>query len=367
MGGVSDAYAAAGVDTSQAAQSIDGLVAVLQSIQTGNPSRSVLPSGHYAAVLRIAPNLGLALATDSVGSKLILAEQTQRFDTIGIDCMAMNVNDLVCVGAEPIALLDYIAVEQVDSAMLTDIAKGLKAGAEDAGVEIPGGEVCQIPELLKGHPSPYGFDLVGAAVGTVALDAIVTGADCAPGDAVLGLPSSGLHSNGYTLARHVLLGETLGAGPFTLDDTPAELGGASIADALLEPTIIYVRAALDLIRSDIPVHGLAHITGDGLGNLLRLTGERAGFAIESPLPVPPIFDLISRHGDVSVAEMWEVFNMGCGLVAVVPADREADAIALLSERHPGTARIGTVTDAGGTIAAPSLGIAGDRHGLRAAD
>ena len=359
MGRVSDAYAAAGVDTARAAQSIDGLVAVLQSIQTGAPSRSVLPSGHYAAVLRIAPNLGIALATDSVGSKLILAEQTQRFDTIGIDCMAMNVNDLICVGAEPIALLDYIAVEEVDSQMLTDIAIGLKEGAEQAGVEIPGGEVCQIPELLQGHPSPYGFDLVGAAIGTVSLDAIVTGADCAPGDAVIGLPASGLHSNGYTLARHALLND----GPLTLDATPPELGGASVADALLEPTVIYVRAALDLLRSDVPVHGLAHITGDGLCNLLRLTGDRAGFSVEAPLPSQPIFELIARHGNVSVADMWEVFNMGCGFVCVVPPEREADAIALLSERHPGTARIGTVTDAGGTIVAPSLGIAGDRGSL----
>ncbi len=362
MRGVSDAYAAAGVDTARAAQSIDGLVAVLQSIETGSSSRSVLPSGHYAAVLRIAPNLGIALATDSVGSKLILAQQTQRFDTIGIDCMAMNVNDLVCVGAEPIALLDYIAVEEVNSEMLTAIALGLKVGAEAAGVEIPGGEVCQIPEVLRGHPSPYGFDLVGAAIGTVGLDAIVTGADCTPGDVVIGLPASGLHSNGYTLARHALLD----GGPLSLDDKPPELGGASLADALLEPTVIYVRAALDLLRSDVPVHGLAHITGDGLCNLLRLTGDRAGFLIDSPLPVPPIFDLIARHGDVSVADMWEVFNMGCGFAVVVPADRETDALALLNEHHPGSARVGSVTADGGTISAPGLGLVGDRQALRAA-
>ena len=197
------------------------------------------------------------------------------------------------------------------------------------------------------------------------LDAIVTGSAIRPGDAVLGLPASGLHSNGYTLARHVLLGGEGAPGPFGLDDTPAELGGASIADALLEPTVIYVRAALDLLRSDIPVHGLAHITGDGLSNLLRLTGDRAGFRIDAPLPVPAIFDLIAAHGSVSTAEMWEVFNMGCGFVAVVPPDRADDAIALLSERHPGTAVIGTVTDEGGTITAPTLGVTGDRHGLRA--
>ena len=136
--------------------------------------------GHYASVIRIAPGLGIALATDSVGSKVIVAEQAQRFDTIGIDCVAMNVNDLICVGAEPLALLDYLAVEQADPRLLEQIAIGLRAGAEAAGIEIPGGEVCQLPEVIRGHPSPYGFDLVGSAFGTVALDAIVDGAPCRP-------------------------------------------------------------------------------------------------------------------------------------------------------------------------------------------
>src|SRR5439155_13153619 len=230
---------------------------------------------------------------DGVGSKVIVAEQARRFDTVGIDCVAMNVNDLVCVGAEPLALLDYVAVERADPEMLEGIARGLKAGAEAAGVEIPGGELAQLPELLRGHPSPWGFDLTGAAFGTVALDAIVTGRACAPGDALIGLPSSGIHSNGLTLARRALLDE----GDLALDDRPAELGGASVADALLEPTAIYVRAARELLGGDVPVHGLAHVTGDGVLNLLRLSTD-VGFEIDSPLPVPPVFELSARHGGV---------------------------------------------------------------------
>jgi phosphoribosylformylglycinamidine cyclo-ligase len=358
---MSDAYAAAGVDTAEAARAIDALVGVLKTIEPGRASRSVLPSGHYASVLEVAPNLGIALSTDGVGSKVVVAEQTGRFDTVGIDCIAMNVNDVICVGAEPIAVLDYLAVERADPAMLRDIALGLKVGAEAAGVEIPGGELAQLPELIRGHPSPYGFDLNGACVGTVALDRIVTGSHCAPGDAIVGLPSSGVHSNGLTLARRALLEE----GGLALDDRPDALGGASVADVLLEPTVIYVRAVLDLLRSDIPVHGLAHITGDGLLNLLRL-GPGVGFEIDDPLPVPPVFELIRELGGVSEPEMQEVFNMGCGFCCVVPALRAADAAALLSRHHPGSRPIGRVTRDAGRVSLPFAGLAGDRAGLRPA-
>jgi phosphoribosylformylglycinamidine cyclo-ligase len=353
------AYAGAGVDAGLAGDAVRGLVEVLDAIDPGRPKLSIVESGQYAAVLKLGPDLGLALSTDSVGSKVIVAEQTGRFDTIGIDCVAMNVNDLVCVGARPVALLDYIAVERADPAMLREIAIGLKAGAEEAGIEIPGGEVCQVPELLRGHPSPTGFDLVGSCVGTVSLDAIVTGSECAPGDALVGVPATGLHSNGYTLARRALLAD----GALRLDDAPPELGGPTVGDALIEPTAIYVRAALALLESDVPVHGLAHITGDGVLNLLRLDSP-VGYCIDSPLPVLPIFDLVGRLGAVEAAEMWEVFNMGCGFVAVVPDERSQDAIAILGERHPGTARIGTVTDEAGKVSLPGLGLTGDRDGLR---
>jgi phosphoribosylformylglycinamidine cyclo-ligase len=341
---MSDAYAAAGVSIASSDAGVRALVDVLRTIDPGRPSRALLGAGHYASVLRLTDELAIALSTDGVGSKLVVAEQTGRLGTVGIDCVAMNVNDLVCVGAQPLAMLDYLAVEQPDPAALAEIARGLKIGAEAAGIEIPGGELAVLPELIRGHPSPNGFDLCGAAFGTVAPDAIVTGAAIAPGDALVGLPSSGLHSNGYTLARRALLQD----GGLALDDDPPQLGGATVADVLLEPTVIYVRAVLELLASGIGVHGLAHITGGGLANLLRLN-DGVGFAIEAPLPVPPVFGLIARLGGVADAEMWDVFNMGCGFVAIVPAERADEAVALLAGRHPGVARIGTVTDRAGQV------------------
>jgi phosphoribosylformylglycinamidine cyclo-ligase len=348
-----DAYAAAGVDTRRADAGVAAIVRALGAIEPGRRSRSVAPPGHYAAVLEVAPNLGIAIGTDSAGSKVIVAEQTGRFDTIGIDCVAMNVNDVICIGAEPIALVDYLAVEQSDPEMLGAIAAGLARGAQDAGVEVPGGELAVLPEVVRGHPSPYGFDIVGTCFGTVALDAMVTGEARRPGDAVIGLPSSGIHSNGYTLARRAL-------DPLGLDAKPPALEGRTVADALLEPTVIYVRAVLDLLRSGIPVHGLAHITGGGVLNLLRLPGE-VGYELDAPLPVPGVFDLIAEQAEVPPEEMWEVFNMGCGFAAVVPAEHEAAAVEILGARHPGTARIGTITDRAGRVELPSSGLAGTRE------
>jgi phosphoribosylformylglycinamidine cyclo-ligase len=345
---MSDAYAAAGVDTTRADAAVAALVGVLRTIDTGRASRVVDLPGHFASVLRLTDTLGLALATDGVGSKLVVAQQAGRLETVGIDCVAMNVNDLVCVGAEPIALLDYLAVERADPEALEAIGRGLKAGAEAAGVEIPGGELAVLPELIRGHPSPHGFDLCATAVGTVALDAILTGDALRPGDALVGVPSSGLHSNGYTLARRVL--EPLG-----LDARPPELEGASVTDALLEPTVIYVRATLDLLRGDTPVHGLAHITGGGLGNLLRLNAH-VGFTVTDPLPVPPVIALAVRESDIVPTEAWEVFNMGVGLVAAVPAAHAEQAAATLAAHHPGARVIGEVTDRAGEAIVPDQGV-----------
>jgi phosphoribosylformylglycinamidine cyclo-ligase len=354
-----DAYATAGVDTRQADAGVAALVSVLSAIDPGRESLAVPLPGHYASVLRVAPGLGIALATDSVGSKVIVAEQAGRFDTIGIDCIAMNVNDLICVGAEPLAVLDYIAVERAEPAMLREIAIGLRAGAEEARVEIPGGEVCQVPEVLRGHPSPYGFDLVGSAFGRVALDAIVDGDAVRTGDALIGLPASGVHSNGLTLARRALLE----LGGLSLEETPSELGGSSVADVLLEPTVIYVRAVLDLLRSEADVGGLAHITGGGVFNLLRI-GSGVGYEITSPLPVPPVYELIAGAGEVPAEEMWEVFNMGCGFCVMVSQEHAAAAVRLLSEHHPGAGVIGRVTDEAGIVTIPALGLAGSEEGLQ---
>jgi len=335
---MSDAYAAAGVDTDQSDRAVSALVDVLRGIDLGRPSRSIIGSGHYASVLKITDQLALAMATDGVGSKLVLAEQADRLETVGIDCIAMNVNDIICVGAEPLAMLDYIAVERADPTALARIGEGLKRGAELAGIEIPGGEVAVLPELIRGHPSPHGFDLCGAAIGTVHPEQMILGDKIEVGDALIGLPSSGAHSNGYTLARRVLIENGPG-----LDATPEQLGGATVADALLAPTEIYVKAVLDLIANGPAVHGLAHITGGGLTNLRRLAPGRVGYEVTTPLPVPPILDLIGQLGAVPESEMWEVFNMGCGFVIVIPADAVDEAISILEPHHPGAAQIGNVT------------------------
>jgi phosphoribosylformylglycinamidine cyclo-ligase len=287
-----------------------------------------------------------------VGTKIIVAEQLGRLDTIGIDCVAMNVNDVICVGADPIALLDYLAVEQADADTLGQIGRGLARGAEDAGVEIPGGELAVVPELIRGHPSPRGFDLVGFCVGLVELDSLVTGARAEPGDALVGLPSSGVHSNGFTLARRVLT---------DLGEAPPELAGQTVGEALLEPTVIYVRAVRELLGSELDVRGLAHITGEGLLNLLRLEAD-VGYRVVSPLPRPPIFELIASRGEVGEAELNEVFNLGCGFCCVVPAAQAGAAVELLEERHPGAAVIGEVTDRAGVVELAAAGLSGTRDG-----
>jgi phosphoribosylformylglycinamidine cyclo-ligase len=321
-----DAYAKAGVDQGAADSAVAGLVRALGAIELGRPSRQVPLPGHYASVIRIDERLGIALSTDGVGTKLLVAEQLGRYDTVGIDCVAMNVNDVICVGAEPLAMLDYIAIERADPEVCERIGVGLARGAELAGIEIPGGELAQLGDLVRG------FDIAGACFGTVALDAIVDGAAIAPGDAVIGLPSSGIHSNGYTLARAALEG-------LPLDEDPEGRLGRTLGEALLEPTEIYVKPVVELLRSDVGVRGLAHITSGGLANLLRLSFE-GGFEIDAPLPVTPIFELIAERGAVSDEEMHEVFNMGCGFCCVVAAGDENAALDLLRRHHPSARRVG---------------------------
>jgi phosphoribosylformylglycinamidine cyclo-ligase len=355
MGAVADgAYARAGVDQLLSGNAVAALVDVLSGIRTGRPSRAALESGHYANVLKLDDHRGLALSCDSVGSKVIVCEQLGRYDTIGIDLFGMNANDVICVGADPIALLDYIAVEEANPEVLEQIGIGLRAGAEQAGVEIPGGELAVLPEVVRGHPSPHGFDLVGFCVGLVDLDAIVTGDRIEPGDAIIGIPSSGIHSNGLTLARSVL------------SDLDEELDGLTIGDLLLEPTVIYVKAIRELLDSDVDVRGLAHITGDGFLNLLRL-GADAGYRISAPLDVPPVFVHIAERGGVEDAELYEVFNMGCGFCVVVPREDADAATELLDRHHPGTAVIGQATTATGVVELPRQGLVGRRgEGFRQA-
>jgi phosphoribosylformylglycinamidine cyclo-ligase len=324
---MSDAYAKAGVDQNAADSAVAGLVRALGAINLERPSAQVPLPGHYASVIKLDERTGIAFSTDGVGTKLVVAEELGKFDTVGIDCVAMNVNDVICVGAEPLAMVDYIAIEKADAAVCEEIGVGLARGAEKAGIEIPGGELAQLGQLVRG------VDVSGACFGTVALDAIVDGSAVEPGDVVIGLPSTGLHSNGYTLARSALA-------EIPLDD---ERLGRPLGDILLEPTEIYVKPIVELLRCEVDVRGLAHITSGGTKNLLRLAAD-VGYEIDDPLPVPPIFNLIQKHCDVSDEEMSEVFNLGCGFCVVVPEGDEAPALELLRRHYPQAKRIGRATD-----------------------
>jgi len=325
-----DAYARAGVDQGAADSAVAALVGALSSIELGRPSRQVPLPGHYASVIRIDERTGIALSTDGVGTKLLVAEQLGRFDTVGIDCVAMNVNDVICVGAEPLAMLDYIAIDQAVPGVCEQIGIGLARGAELAGIEIPGGELAQLGDMVRG------FDVAGACFGTVALDEVIDGSAVRPGDPVIGLPSSGIHSNGYTLARSALDG-------LELDEDPEGRLGRALGETLLEPTEIYVKPVLELLRSEVEVRGLAHITSGGLDNLTRLAAD-VGYEIDEPLPVPPVFELIQERAGVSDDEMHDIFNMGCGFCCIVATEDEAAAVDLLRRHYPEARRIGRAVD-----------------------
>jgi phosphoribosylformylglycinamidine cyclo-ligase len=313
-------YRTAGVDTA-AAQS--GLQKIIESIKQTWPAPGSLGAvkldiGYFANVIDIG-GIGLTICTDGVGSKTIIAQMMGRYDTIGIDCVAMNVNDVICVGARPISMVDYIAIENADAEMLGAIAIGLAAGAKQAGVSICGGEISQLKDVIRG------FDLIGMAVGIVPLDRIITGRDLVPGDVVIGLESSGIHSNGLTLAREVFFERA----KLSVDHVFPELG-ISLGEELLRPTLIYVREILDVIENVPAVKALINITGDGLLNLPRVDA-RVGFMIDDLPPVPPIFQLIQRYGVVSSAEMYEVYNMGVGFCVLV-GEKDSDAALSILQR-----------------------------------
>ncbi|HDM35817.1 MAG TPA: phosphoribosylformylglycinamidine cyclo-ligase, partial [Candidatus Syntrophoarchaeum butanivorans] len=263
----------------------------------------------------------LAFTTDGVGSKIIVAREVGKWDTIGIDCIAMNVNDLLAVGAEPIAFVDYLAMEVMDEKVAAEIGKGLDEGARIARISIVGGETATLPEIING------FDLAGSAVGVIhGRDRIITGERIEKGDAIIGVPSSGIHSNGLTLARKVILD----AGYSFNDPFPPE-PSKTIGEELLTPTRIYTEV-LDLIK-ECDVHGLAHITGSGIMKLKRLTDLE--FNIYNPLPPQPIFTFLQEIGDIPEDEMYRTFNMGMGFLAVVADDYAKDACDILGGKVVG--------------------------------
>ncbi|MGR3309844.1 MAG: phosphoribosylformylglycinamidine cyclo-ligase [Candidatus Brocadiales bacterium] len=320
---VKETYAGAGVDVVKEEIGLEKLVGwVKKSFALRDKIGSAkLDIGYFANVIDIGRGMGLAIATDGVGTKILVAQMMDKYDTIGIDCIAMNVNDVLCVGAEPISMVDYIAVSDANPVLLEEIAKGLYKGAELSKITIPGGEIAQVSEMIKGVKEGCEFDIVGTCVGTVPLDKIIIGKHIKEGDVVIGLKSSGIHSNGFTLARQVLFKK----GRFKIDEYIPELG-RTLGEELLEPTRIYVKEVVEMINTCPNVKALIHITSDGLLNLTRVDSE-TGYVIDY-LPEPqPIFSLLQHTGKISDEEMFKVYNMGIGFCIVVP---ESDAETIMS-------------------------------------
>jgi phosphoribosylformylglycinamidine cyclo-ligase len=353
MGGLS--YSKSGVDTTKAAQETDALARVLAATAgfRTDSGRSVLEHGYYASALRINDALALGICTDGVGSKILVAEMMGKLDTVGIDCVAMNVNDLICIGAEPICMVDYVGVERLEAGVLEEVARGLFEGARQANISIPGGETAQLPEIIRGSVPGKGLDLVGTAVGLVPMDRLNWGRDVEPGDIVIALRSSGIHSNGLTLARRAFFE----AGKMKVDTHSAELG-RTVGEELLEPTRIYVREALGFFEEGVTVKALCHITGDGLLNLNRVAAQ-VGFVLDGLPQPPPVFDLIARLGKVETAEMFQVFNMGVGLCVVVPPD-DVDRACEIARRHGSEPHVAgrAVEGPDKVVQLPQFGLAG---------
>jgi phosphoribosylformylglycinamidine cyclo-ligase len=258
--------------------------------------------GDYAGLLDIGDRY-LALATDGVGTKLLVAEALGDYSTIGIDCIAMNVNDLVAAGVRPVAFVDYLAVDEPDEGFAEQVGEGLAAGAERADIELVGGETAVMPEVIRG------LDLAGTCAGLAAKDAVFEGG-AEPGDALVGWPSSGIHSNGLTLAREAVTRNHEYTDPCPFGDYE------TLGEALLEPTRIYT-GLLDPMR-DHGVRGAAHVTGGGWTNLERLGENR--YVIEDPYEPQPVFEFVRTEGNVPVEEMHRTFNMGTGFVAAIDSD-----------------------------------------------
>jgi phosphoribosylformylglycinamidine cyclo-ligase len=288
----------------------------------------------------------LVACTDGVGSKVQLAAKIEKYDTVGIDLVAMNVNDMLVVGAEPLFFLDYLAVHKLEPPIITELVKGVAAGCRIAGCALIGGETAEMPDTYKKDD----FDMAGFAVGVVERKKIITAKFVKAGDIILGLASSGLHSNGYALVRNICF-KRLG---LKMTDVLDELGGAVLGEVLLEPTRIYARSIVKLLaqyKVKRIVHGMAHITGGGLvGNIPRVLPKNCDAAIKkSSWPVHKIFTFLQDKGPVEEAEMFRVFNMGIGFVLIVAEDF-ADSINKKLTRHGEKVyRIGRITTGSGKV------------------
>ncbi len=326
------------MDIEREEQSIASLVSQLRYKRTGLGSPIDLP-GFFTGLIDFG-KWALTLNTDSVGTKLLVAQELGRWDTVGMDCVAMNVNDALCAGAEPLAMVDYLAVGKYEEEVARQIGVGLDRGAELANITLIGGELATIPEIVEG------YDLVGTCVGYVRKEDIIDGRDVSPGQVIIGLRSGGLHSNGYTLVRKLLKAEGIS------HEERVSGSQETWGEALLRPTEIYVREVLEVLKA-CRVTGMAHVTGGGLRNLSRIKGGLR-FEVHDPFSPQPVFLALQEIGGINLREMYTTFNMGQGFVLVMEEEEADQALEILRETREAKV-IGQVAKGHG-VRIPSLEI-----------
>ena len=301
-------YKKAGVDISKIKESQAAIGKLIGSTHKLQKMAKITHGfGHYAGIVEIPGGKLLATHTDGVGTKVVIANMMKKYDTVGIDCVAMNVNDIICIGATPISFVDYIAANKNDHTIFKKIVEGLVKGAKKSAMPIVGGETAIMPDVIEGEG--FAFDLAGMVVGLVSKKDMVLGNNIKSGDVIIGAKSSGIHSNGYSLARKALLTK------YAVKDKVKGVG--VIGNALLTPTEIYVKPVLEIIKK-CKVNGLAHITGGSFTKLLRL--KKIGFDINNLPKIPPIMGLIEEQG-VKSEEMYKTFNMGVGFCVIAPKEQ----------------------------------------------
>ncbi|MDO5853102.1 MAG: phosphoribosylformylglycinamidine cyclo-ligase [Thermoplasmata archaeon] len=325
-------YADSGVNIDQKSEAIKALVDEVSYKRQGLGQAVRIP-GLFASLVDFGDRY-ITLATDGVGSKLLIAEELNKWDTVGIDCIAMNVNDTICVNAQPTSFVDYIAIDKPNPAITEEIGKGLQKGAELSDMEIVGGEIAVLPEIVNG------VDLSGTCMGYVEKDKVITGETCAEGDLIVGLKSSGIHSNGLTLARKVLEANNI-----SMRDSVKGVSG-TVGEELLTPTEIYVRQVMSITAAH-EVHGLVDITGGGLRNILRMR-KGLQYVIDDPFTPAPIFTALQEIGEIETREIYQTLNMSLGFAIIAPAD-DAEAIA---RENPNAKVVGRVQKGAGVLLEP---------------
>ncbi len=322
-------YKKAGVDISQIKQSqkaIGKLISSTHKLQ--KKAKMTHGFGHYAGIVEIPGGKLLATHTDGVGTKVVIANMMKKYNTIGIDCVAMNVNDIICIGATPISFVDYIASNKNDVTIFKKIVEGLVTGAKKTSMPIVGGETTIMPDVIEGKG--FAFDLAGMVVGLLDKKDLILGNKIKSGDIIIGANSTGFHSNGYSLARKALLKK------YSIKDKIKGVG--SIGDAMLKPTEIYTNPVLEMIQK-CKINGLAHITGGAFTKLLRL--KNIGYQIDSLPKIPPIIGLVQEQG-VKSEEMYKTFNMGVGFCVIAPENQVAKIKSIFKKHKISSQEIGQV-------------------------